>query len=610
MRVFAAGAGGILKAFRKWAGRRPRRNSPCPLGIEKRQMMKAALSKLVSDLPEIYQPIYHHADLSLNVSRQCTDRLETIVAAYDALQGVVGRPLRLLDLGCAQGFFSLSLAGRGAVVHGVDVLYKNIAVCKALLAESAGLDATFEVARIEDIVARLEPDRYDLVLGLSVFHHIAHKRGADKVREMFGHIARCAGVLAVETALREEPLYWGAAQPRDPRSLLEGFAFVHQTGQYGTHLSTIKRPLYFASNRYWLLGDHVGMFDSWTTEPHAAARGVHQSSRRYYFNDRLVVKHFRLDHPCVGARNRKEILGEISFLASAPAGFVAPACLASGVNEKEGWTVVERKPGRLLLDILRDGADVDRMAVLKSVLDQLSTLEAANLCHDDVRAWNILVSDGKALLIDYGSISENPRDCSWPANPFLAFFIFAYKLAAGVIDPPDPIRMNAISPGGLPQPYHRWASALWEMPLRQWSFKWMRELLEGDSDAGQGEEAEARQETWSRAIEKALQIQTQSERYLDQSFHRLSSLAKAEAALQNVYQSRSWVLARRLGDYHPKGLLSAVMRHIRRFFAAKHGGPAEAKPLPISPRPLSLSHGIPAGERTTSPEPSRFPRSL
>ena len=425
--------------------------------------------------------------------------------------------------------------------------------------EFTGLNATFQVARIEDVVARLKPDRYDLVLGLSVFHHVVHEHGVDEVRGMFDHIAHCAGVLVVEMALRGEPPYWSASQPDDPRSLLEGFGYVHQLGLYDTHLSTIKRPLYFASNRYWFLGEHFGMFDSLTTEPHAAAQGTHQSSRRYYFNDQFVVKHFRLDHQHRGAINREELLKEISFLASPPDGFTAPACLGSGVNEKEGWTIVERKPGKLLLDILRDGGGVDRMAILKSVLHQLSTLEAVNLYHDDVRAWNILVSDdGKALIIDYGSISENPHDCSWPTNLFLSFLIFVYELATGAVDPPDPIRTVAISPGSLPQPYRKWASALWQMPMQQWSFKRMRELLEAEGDASQGKETETPQEAWNSAIEKALQIQAQSIRALE------SRLVEAEAALRVVYQSRSWALTKPLRDYDPKRLFVATLRRLEK----------------------------------------------
>ena len=94
--------------------------------------MSQSLPQLVSDLPEIYQAIFGHPDISQETSRACIDRLDKIAEVHDALSTRLGRPLRILDMGCAQGFFSLSLAARGAEVHGVDFLDTNILVCQAL----------------------------------------------------------------------------------------------------------------------------------------------------------------------------------------------------------------------------------------------------------------------------------------------------------------------------------------------------------------------------------------------------------------------------------------------------------------------------------------------
>ncbi|UNW13438.1 methyltransferase domain-containing protein [Xanthomonas phaseoli pv. phaseoli] len=68
------------------------------------------------------------------------------------LRTALGRPIRVLDLGCAQGYFSLNLAARGSIVHGADFLDRNVAVCRALAEEQGFVAATFECARIEDIV--------------------------------------------------------------------------------------------------------------------------------------------------------------------------------------------------------------------------------------------------------------------------------------------------------------------------------------------------------------------------------------------------------------------------------------------------------------------------
>ena len=88
-------------------------------------MMKN-IEQLVSELPEIYQTIFGHPQWNADAARDCNQRLLHIKQHYDQLSEALGRPLRVLDLGCAQGFFSLSLAGYGATVKGIDFQQQNI----------------------------------------------------------------------------------------------------------------------------------------------------------------------------------------------------------------------------------------------------------------------------------------------------------------------------------------------------------------------------------------------------------------------------------------------------------------------------------------------------
>lgn len=76
-------------------------------------MQTNKLSELVEALPEFYQPIFGHGEWDDKPLRNCKDRLPIIEKIYDDLSKKLGRPLRVLDLGCAQGFFSLNLAIRG-----------------------------------------------------------------------------------------------------------------------------------------------------------------------------------------------------------------------------------------------------------------------------------------------------------------------------------------------------------------------------------------------------------------------------------------------------------------------------------------------------------------
>jgi O-antigen chain-terminating methyltransferase len=440
------------------------------------------VEKLVAALPEIYQAVYGHPELSTKVSRGCADRLGQISKVYIALARELGRPPRILDLGCAQGFFSLGLASYGAEVRGVDFLDKNIALCKELAAENPGLKVAFACGTIEQELAALQPNRYDLVLGLSVFHHIVHQRGFPFVRQLLAALGRNAGAVILEVALRQEPLYWAAAQPADPREFLADYGFVHEIAAFGTHLSDTARPLLFGSNRFLYAGGSVFEYRDATTDPHRLARGTHEGTRNYYFGDGFFAKQYRLDHPKRGSYNKNEMLREQTFLRNAPKGLRVPRLLELGSTRTEAWVITERWNGTLLLDALQNNSPLDPVAVVTAVLEDLIVLKNHGLYHNDVRIWNVmLLSDGRPQLIDWGSISDKPKELFAPHNIFLAFYLFVRDVAArGASDPGMGRNANAL-PSKMPPPFSAWARSLWCVPLAEWNYELMLRLLRAPS---------------------------------------------------------------------------------------------------------------------------------
>jgi SAM-dependent methyltransferase len=496
--------------------------------------MSAYVGRLVAAIPEVYQPIFGHPDLSQNAARSSEDRLQPILDVYRALAAQLDRPLRVLDLGCAQGFFCLSLARIGATVHGVDFQRGNIAVCEALAQESPELKASFETARVEDVLNALKPDQYDLVLGLSVFHHIIHQIGAVSVQRMLAKLAEKVGAGIFELALASEPPAWAASQPPNPRQILAGFGFVLELGQNTTHLSAIARPLYFASGHYWRLDGRMEPFERWLAESHVFENGANFGTRRYFFGGGWMAKLFQLDFVRCRTANMRDHRNEVAFLSDPPARFDAPALLLHGQSEREAWLVREQWPGVLLIEQMRARAPYDAHAVLIEVVTQLAALEAAGLYHNDVRAWNVLIGpDGRARLIDYGAISRDAKDCGWPHDLFLSFLIFVQETISGEVENLSPLRAPKLNPDDLPEPYRRAFWRLFEQPAEQWRFARLRDDILQISD--EREKSSAMRPAGVTAALRAMEEACGLYRTATQEWRNRAAQAEAQARqLQNL----------------------------------------------------------------------------
>ena len=85
-----------------------------------------SLKQAYNQLPEVYQPIFNHPELSSKVSRDCLSRLEIINKIINEMSKFLKRKLKILDIGCSQGFFSFHACSLGHEVLGTDYLDKNI----------------------------------------------------------------------------------------------------------------------------------------------------------------------------------------------------------------------------------------------------------------------------------------------------------------------------------------------------------------------------------------------------------------------------------------------------------------------------------------------------
>lgn len=124
-------------------------------------------------------------------------RIRRIVQIIADLAGHRFDMLRILDLGCLEGAFSVELASRGARVVGVDGREPNIA--KARFAADV-LDLKTADFRVDDVrkVTPAHYGRFDVVLCLGLLYHL----DAPDIFRFLEEITACCGsLLIVETEL-------------------------------------------------------------------------------------------------------------------------------------------------------------------------------------------------------------------------------------------------------------------------------------------------------------------------------------------------------------------------------------------------------------------------
>lgn len=157
----------------------------------------------------------------------------------DAAGGLDG--LRILDLGCYEGAFSLELASHGASVHGIDVRAGHIA--KAELARDAlGLTtATFDIADVRD--GSWAKDTYDVVLCLGLLYHLPARDAVELLQRIVSSTSRFA-VIETQVALRATHTI------EVERSPLRGRTYGENTNQPG---ASVDNPESFWMTRPSLL---------------------------------------------------------------------------------------------------------------------------------------------------------------------------------------------------------------------------------------------------------------------------------------------------------------------------------------------------------------------
>ena len=140
-----------------------------------------------TDTAALYNREYFEGRVYRDYVREKSQRIEWFRRRLSVVERHLPRQGRVLDVGCAAGFFLELMRARGYSVHGLDV--SAHAVC---LARNLGL----EVRRADIRSARYPSSHFDLVTMWDVLEHVPDPLGY--LREAH-RILRPTGVLLVET---------------------------------------------------------------------------------------------------------------------------------------------------------------------------------------------------------------------------------------------------------------------------------------------------------------------------------------------------------------------------------------------------------------------------
>lgn len=440
--------------------------------------MTDKINRLVGALPERYQPIYGFDNFTSDAERESSDRLEIVMNIANLMVNHLQRPIRVLDLGCAQGYFSLNLADVSESVTGIDYLDKNVELCSGLAEYHHFEHVKFYENDIATFVSTLKPDDYDLVLGLNVFHHVSYALGYAETKKIIKKIAQNSKALLTELALKDEPLYWAEALPDNVYSNLDTVAFQYTLQKFATHLSSIERPFIFSSDYMWCDGQNIGEFTSWKNEPHEYSNGYHLNSRRYFFSEFNVIKCYYF-HGAKKENNIKEFQREYDYYNS---GYKFPSflpqILSCTVNEWQGLVVLEKIDGKLLSSKINEGDDFSCHDVIHKLLINVTKLEENNLYHNDLRIWNVLINlNGELSFIDIGSISSSNKTSSWPFNVLADFIILTRDIVKAKSEDVTAVRYPFLLNGWYDdERIKKWISLIWSHSYKNWSFKLFLEL--------------------------------------------------------------------------------------------------------------------------------------
>ncbi len=370
------------------------------------------LQQAVAALPSRYQPIFRHEEYPLMETASYEDCLEKIKKVYIALRETLGRPVRVLELGCAQGYNSLTVASWGAEVTGIDDSSENIAVCRLLAKEHEDYRISFRQEKTENFASFVQSEDFDLALGLNVLHVFTAENAKDVVQGLLGVLAARVPAGIFEIPLLEEPFPWAEGLPADYKEMLKDYRVVKTLMYQESPLSEHERPICFLSNSY-LYFSTLGLMRLDSSEE---LETQETPGRRQFSSEDKLVEYMdtRSILGNTAEKNKREIHNGIEFLSDMGGRNGFPRIFALEENVDETWVVREKLQGRPLTEVLDAGDSYDPWDVIRQTIRSMMLLDESGFCYRNFGVCDVFYEavERKVYLTGYGDIERRGENLS------------------------------------------------------------------------------------------------------------------------------------------------------------------------------------------------------
>jgi len=348
----------------------------------------------------VQQPMIHSLETLPGFSLQ-TLQFDSIYTVVENLEKYLGRKLKILEIGSAQGFFGLQLAEKGHKVVSIEWEDENIQFINNLR-KTLAEPLSFEIFKIDaDRIVDLNEIEFDLSISMGSLVHVYRTLNLSDQENFFTFIKKNSKFAIWDIPIFEENASWNWAIRQDPIEDFKSAPFLYELGRFRRHSRGSQRPLILTSENFAYTGGQVFKFESSQVHTeHPFSDGTQNTRRTINLGSKIL----KIE---LNARNQKSapsIFGEKKFLENKliteDNNFHFPEVISTNWGVYVSQFSRESVEG-IRLDLALNSQN--RTEILNSFVSLTASLALSGIFPNDLRPWNLLWDGGACRLIDFSS---------------------------------------------------------------------------------------------------------------------------------------------------------------------------------------------------------------